>query len=222
MSDYNIDEKQVLPDLVFENAKEAERKYFKEHPDSIILPFEQELRNLGFQFEISSQINLFMPKHKKIIMPIAIKYYEQAKYDNEKNFFISLFHFKGFDEVVSLLIKNFFEPTTSDHNRWFIADCLYQISSKQYMDDYIKIISDSAYGINRQMIILLVGKLKEEKAIPVLIELLEDESVRLQALAALSYYKREEFRPYFEKFQNSKHSGWRKYAKAALKKLDKN
>lgn len=220
MSDYNIDEKQVLPDLFFENAKEEEKKYFQEHPDSLILPFEQELRNLGFQFEISSQINQFMPKHKKIILPIAIKYYEQAKYDNEKNFFISLFHFKGFDEVVPLLIKDFFEPTTSEHNRWFIADCLYQISSKQYMDDYIKIISDSAYGINRQMIILLVGKLKSEKAIPVLIELLEDESVRLQAIAALGYYKREEFRPYFEKFQNSKHSGWRKYAKAALKKLD--
>lgn len=220
MSDYNIVEKQVLPDLVFENAKEAEKKYFQEHPNSLILSFEQELRNLGFQFEISSQINQFMPKYKKIILPIAIKYYEQAKYDNEKNFFINLFHFKGFDEVVPLLIKDFFEPTTSEHNRWFIADCLYQISSKQYMDDYIKIISDSAYGINRQMIILLVGKLKSEKAIPVLIELLEDESVRLQAIAALGYYKREEFRPYFEKFQNSKHSGWRKYAKAALKKLD--
>lgn len=220
MKGYDSNRNQVLPDLVFENAKEAEKKYFQEHPDSLILPFEQELRNLGFQFEISSQINQFMPKHKKIILPIAIKYYEQAKYDNEKNFFISLFHFKGFDEVVPLLIKDFFEPTTSEHNRWFIADCLYQISSKQYMDDYIKIISDSAYGINRQMIILLVGKLKSEKAIPVLIELLEDESVRLQAIAALGYYKREEFRPYFEKFQNSKHSGWRKYAKAALKKLD--
>ena len=117
----------------------------------------------------------------------------------KKIFFISLFHFKGFDEVMPLLIKDFFEPTTSEHNRWFIADCLYQISSKQYMDDYIKIISDSAYGINRQMIILLVGNLKSEKAIPVLIELLEDESVRLQAIAALGYYKREEFCPYFEK-----------------------
>ena len=76
------------------------------------------------------------------------------------------------------------------------------------------------YGRNRQMIVLLLGKLKEECAIPTLIDLLEDEEVRLHAISALGEFKREEFRCYFERFQNSKHSGWRKYARSALKKLD--
>ena len=70
------------------------------------------------------------------------------------------------------------------------------------------------------MIILLVGKLKAEAAIPILIDLLEDEGVRLQAIVALGDFKRKDFRPYFERFQNAKHPGWRKYAKAALKKIE--
>ena len=76
------------------------------------------------------------------------------------------------------------------------------------------------YGRNRQMIVLLLGKLKEECAIPTLIDLLEDEEVRLHAISALGEFKREEFRRYFERFQNSTHPGWRKYAKAAIKKLN--
>lgn len=220
MSDYDINSNPALVKQIVENSKRASEKYFAEHADSLIPPFEQELRNLGFQFEISEQIKQFLPKHKKTILPIAIKYYKQAKYDNEKNFFISLFHFKGFEEVAPLLIKDFFAPATPALTRWLISDCLYQIGSKKYIDDYLKIISNAEYGESRQMIVLLVGKLKEEKAIPVLINLLEDEEVRLHAIIALGDFKREEFRPYFERFCNAKHSGWRKYAKVALKKLD--
>ena len=93
-------------------------------------------------------------------------------------------------------------------------------SFKKYIDDYLKIISNSSYGQDRQMIILLVGKLKVKAAIPILINLLEDEGVRLQAIAALGDFKQENLRPYFERFQNSTHPGWRKYAKSALKKLN--
>lgn len=60
-------------------------------------------------------------------------------------------------------------------------------------------------------------KLKEESAIPTLIDLLEDEEVCLHAISALGDFKREEFRCYFERFQDSTHLGWRKYAKAAKK-----
>ena len=62
--------------------------------------------------------------------------------------------------------------------------------------------------------------LTDNSAIPILIDLLEDEDVRLHAICALSDFKKEEFRCYFERFQDSKHPGWRKYAKAAIKKLD--
>ena len=49
---------------------------------------------------------------------------------------------------------------TGNTDKWAIGDCLYQIRSKKYIDDYLKIISDSSYGKDRQMVILLVGKLR--------------------------------------------------------------
>lgn len=220
MSNYDINSNPDLVKRMIENSKNASETYFVEHPDSLIPPFEQELRDLGFQFEISEQVKQFLPKHKKTILPIAVKYYQQATYDNEKDFFISLFHYKGFEEVVPMLIKDFYKSTTPNCTRWFISDCLYQIRSKKYVDDYIKIISNPAYGQDRQMVILLIGKLKVESAIPILIDLLEDEGVRLHAIIALGDFKREDLRPYFKRFENAKHPGWRKYAKAALKKLD--
>lgn len=54
-----------------------------------------------------------------------------------------------------------------------------------------------------------------DKVIPML---LEDEEVRLHAICALGDFKNPEFKPYFERFLNDKHSGWRKYAREALKK----
>lgn len=52
MSHYDINSNPALDKQIIENSKKAYEKYLVEHPDSIIPPFEQELRNLGFQFEI--------------------------------------------------------------------------------------------------------------------------------------------------------------------------
>lgn len=188
--------------------------------DSLIPQFMSELRELGYGFEVSDQIKGFMPKHKETILPMAIRYYQNAEYDNEKDYFMSFFHFKGFEEVVPMLLNDFYSDIPK-LTREFIGDTLYEIRSREYIDDYIKIISNPENGISRAMIILLVGKLKIEEAIPILTDLLDDDQVRSHAIIALGNYKREEFRQYFEKFENNKSSYIRKYAKAALKKLEK-
>ncbi len=92
MSNYDINSNPALVKQMIENSKKASEKYFAEHPDSLIPPFEQELRDLGFRFEISEQIKQFLHKHKKTILPIAIKYYRLARElekPNEQNYFMS-------------------------------------------------------------------------------------------------------------------------------------
>ena len=70
------------------------------------------------------------------------------------------------------------------------------------------------------MIVLLLGKLKDKMAIPVLVDLLQDESVCLQAINALSNFKEESsIRFYFEQFLNSPNLAWKRAAISALKKL---
>lgn len=220
MSDYDINSNPALVKQIVENSKKASEKYFAEHADSLIPPFEQELRNLGFQFEISEQIKQFLPKHKKTILPIAIKYYKQAKYDNEKNFFISLFHYRGFAEVIPMLLNDFYSDKISPLTRQFIGETLRTIRSKKYTDEYLRIIANPQYGLARVPIFSLVGDLKIEQAIPILVNLLEvDEEFAPCALQTLGVYKRLELRPYFEHFINSPDMHLRKIASDALKKL---
>ena len=218
LSKYDINSNPDLVKRMIDRYKENEEQ-LRKNPDSILLDFKQELLDLGFDFQVLNQAESFLPKHKDTILPVVIKYYKMAKLKNEKQYLLGWFHHRGLDEVVPLLLEDYFSDDP-DVDRWEIGDRLYQIRSKKHIDDYLRIISDASYWQDRQMVILLVGKLKVESAIPVLIDLLEDEGVRLQAIAALGDFKRDELRPYFERFQNSKHSGWRKYAKAALKKLD--
>jgi hypothetical protein len=205
------------------NEKLSDEQYYKDNPDSLIPLFEKELMELGFGFETSNQTFGFMPKHKKKIIPLAIKYYQlskEQKRHNEQTHFMRFFNYKGVCEVVPMLIGDFYSSETPDITRWFISDCIYTIMSDQYIDDYLNIVSTNMYGYNRQMFVLLLGKLRTEKAIPALIKLLEDEQVRLHAIKALAYFKSEDFRCHFERFQNSSNPGWRKYAKQGLEKLD--
>ena len=215
------------PDLIaklIRTEKAAEEQYYRDNPDSLIPKFEEELRTLGFEFEISNQSFKFMPKYKKVILPIAVKYYQLAKEKakpNEQQHFLRFFQFKGFDEVVPLLLQDFHNEEPQSLTCWFIANCLYQIRAKKFINEYLEIATNKAFGQNRQMIILLLGKLKDDSAIPTLIELLEDEEVRLQVICALGDFKKDDFRCHFNRFLSSDNSGWRKQAKVALEKLNK-
>ena len=74
-----------------DNEKAVEKQYFKDNTDSLIPLFEKELTDLGFEFETSNQAVSFMPKHKREILPIAIKYYQLSKdleKTNEQNYFL--------------------------------------------------------------------------------------------------------------------------------------
>lgn len=163
MSNYDINANPALVKQIIENTKKAYEEYLAEHPDSLIPSFEQELRDRGFQFEISEQIKWFLPKHKKTILPIAIRFYQQATYDNEKNFFISLFHYKGFEEVVPMLLDDFYSDKTPYLTRQFICETLRAIRSKNYIEDYIRIINNPKYGLARAPIFWLIGSLKAEQ-----------------------------------------------------------
>ena len=166
------------------------------------------------------QVDGFLPKYKKTILPIAMRYYRESDMRNEKRYFLGLLSYKGFDEAVPLLLRDFYSGNPLC-DRWVLGDSLYSIRSELYAGDYMAIIGNPAYGKDRQMIVLLVGKLRIEAAIPILIRLLEDEGVRGHAIGALGNYKKEELRQEFERFLNHKNSYIRRDALNALKKLDR-
>ena len=157
MSNYDINGNPDLAKRMIDQYK-ANEEQMRKNPDSILLNFKQELLNLGFDFQVLNQAERLLPKHKDTILPIVIKYYKMTKLRNEKQYLLGWFHHAGLEDVVPMLLEDFFS-NNSDIDKWAIGDRLYQIRSKKYIDDYLKIISNTSYGQDRQMIFLLVGKL---------------------------------------------------------------
>ncbi len=148
--------------------KENENQYLALHPDSLIPKFAKELAALGYTAETTAQLLRYMPRHKGAFLPIVKAYYQLAKQEglhDEQNFFLQFFHYRGLDEVVPLLIEDYKDVETADSTRWFISDCLYQICSPNFLTEYIDLVSNPQYGINRQMLVLLLGNLKSEYAV---------------------------------------------------------
>ncbi|HOD01858.1 MAG: hypothetical protein BWY46_01589 [Firmicutes bacterium ADurb.Bin300] len=221
MSNYDINSNPALVRRMIENEKKANSKYYEKYPDSLIPLFEQELRELGYEFEVPSQIKGFLPEREKIISPIATKYYREAKSDRDKSYFVCLITCRGDDEIIKELIEDFQKTNTENFLREMIGNQLRKAKSPKFIPDYLKIIQEPTYGAVIGHFTDLLASLKVEEAIPIFIKMLDEEKLRTHAICALGDYKREELRPYFERFENDKNSYWRKYARAALKKLEK-
>jgi len=71
------------------------------------------------------------------------------------------------------------------------------------------------------MVVLALGKMKNPRAIDVLIELLDDDEVSGHALSSLLKLKARKARPHFERFLNDPRGWVRKIAKRAVAKLEK-
>ena len=72
---------QKLPDVVVQLFIESSRELAANKPNSSIVLFGEELRSLGFEFQAYVQVKQFMPKYYKIILPLAIKYYNSTSND---------------------------------------------------------------------------------------------------------------------------------------------
>lgn len=203
--------------------KELYEEYLAANPDSVFPSFLQDVRDAGVEFEIGEQILDYMPERKNDIMPIVMDYYafvRELKRENEEIHFLKFFNYKGLDEYVPFLLDCFFHEDTSDVCRALIADCLYTIHSDEYLKEFSYIITQPLFGKHRQPIILLFGEFKATPALPALVKLLDDETVRTHTIVALSEFELEELRPHFERFKDSEHPGWRKYSREAIKRLD--
>ncbi len=104
--------------------------------------------------------------------------------------------------------------------RWAIANALTVVATKDSIDDLIDLLGRPEGGSGRQMLALALGKLKAQKAVPLLIELLEDDEVVGHAVSALGTLKAQEARPYLVKLVTHPRTWVRNEAKKAILKID--
>ncbi len=175
-----------------------------------------EAQKLGFNFGDPVELQELEPKHKHLV-PILLNYLHILGSDNYKELIYCALSVKGFYEATEVLL-NQFRNTEKISMKWRIGDALYFISDVRYEEEYINIIKDTQNRASRQMVIVLLGKLKSEKAIPELLNLLNDEEVNGHVVMALGYYNKPEFIPYIEPFLRHPKAWIRKEAKRSIEK----
>lgn len=177
-----------------------------------------EANEMGFKVENFNEL-VAMKRKIKNFVPVLLKYLFMFEKDNYKEAIIRILGVKGFYQATEILLDLYFNDVPLD--KWAIGDALYSIQDKRFEEKYIDIVRDRENGRSRQMVVLLLGKLKCEKAIPTLISLLKDNEVAGHAVIALGNFKKVELIEYIEPFLRNEKTWIRKEAEKAIGKIKK-
>lgn len=132
----------------------------------------------------------------------AIRALSDVAFKDEGGFFISLF-------------KN-----EKDHfAKWAIGNAIYNTATKKIEKDIIFLVQDEKHGDARQMLILALGKLKSQAAVPLLKEMLSRGQFPLHILGAFGKMGDVSLMADIEFYLNHPRAEVRKEAKKALVKL---
>ena len=180
----------------------------------------EEIKSKGFNIEsIDDLIN--MTKREKYLVPIILRYIKLFEDDEDKSWLVRTLGVKGFNEATETLIDEFYKASNDSSLKWTIGNTLSIILDKNHIADIIKIVKERGHGTSRQMFVIALGKMKDKKVIPVLLELLNDNDLTGHAIIALSYFNDNNLISYIEPFKNHKTDWIRKEAEKAIKKIEK-
>ncbi len=181
----------------------------------------QDIKIKGYEISIIDDLRGIMDKNTKDLIPLLLKNLNNTEDEDEKEFLVRALGIKGYTEASEVLINEFKNPSSNLFYRWAIGNSLSLILDKRYENDYIEIIQNKEYGTARQMIVITLGKIRSQRVISVLLDLLNDEDIDGHIIVALGYYKDPNLIQYIEPFLKHENRWIRKEAEKSIKKLSK-
>lgn len=183
-----------------------------------------ELEAAGFSVETMAQLRR---SGNRSAVPVLVKWLPDVEYLPLKRDLIAALGSPWARPVSARpLVEEFrrVDPTadTADTSvRWSIGDALERVADESVIDDVIEIATDASHGHHRALVVTALGNMgkQRERALPVLLRLLDDEVVAPYAVMALGKLKAPEGRAAVERFLDHPESWVRKEAKKALAKL---
>lgn len=145
-----------------------------------------------------------------------LRFVSPQVFANERLLVLRILADAGCDGISGLLLDEFARNDCED--RWEIGNMLYSTADRRFFPEYAEIARNRIYGTDRQMVVLIFGKLKITEAKPLLINLLGDDTVCGHALDSLSRIADADDIRYFVPFFNCGSSWMRKTAAKFLKK----
>ena len=111
------------------------------------------------------------------------------------------------------------EDATGLGDRWVIGNALSVVADDSVFDEIESLVRNRNFGKARQMVVVGIGRSKDPRAAPLLVELLDDEDVAAHALKALAQLKPPGVRAAVEPLVDHPQALVRREAKKTLAKL---
>ena len=188
-----------------------------------------DLRDIGYDLEtVGELVYQFGRTHTPYndAIPVLMRWLPQVSYISLRDDIIRTLSVPWAKPAATrLMIEQFYREETSFAStaglRWTVGNALEVIADDSVFEDLIKIVKNREFGRDREMVALALGKMKDPKAIDILIELLNDEDVVGHAIMAIGKLKAQKARPHIERFLNHRKTWIRNEAKKAIKRIDK-
>jgi len=211
---------ELKSDPVFMNRKrgfEEKRAEQVEQNRLIALPILEELREAGFDFESLHELQHSGVSYTMAI-PILLKWLPLITNENVKGAIVSLLGVRGAKPAAVIPLINEFLKISDSHSglKWAIGNALGSISDDRVFDTISELVQNPGHGRSRQMLVLAFGKMKNPKAVEILIGLLDDEDVSGHAVTALAKLKSDRALPHLQRFAEDPRTWVRRVAKKAV------
>ncbi len=184
-------------------------------------PLIAELVSCGY--DVPSIDLLARSKAYKDAAPILVKWLPRVTNSRVKGSIVSALSVSWVTpEAVMALMHEFRNAPESANTslKWAIGNALEVVARDENFDEIVELVQDKRHGAARQMLAMALGKMKNPKAVDVLIYLLDDDDVVGHALIGLKKLRATEARSHIVRLIKHPKAWVRKEAIQALRKID--
>lgn len=162
------------------------------------------------------------PIDYRAAIPILIKWLPLVDHKGVKWTIVRALSIKWAKPIAARpLIEEFRKAPMDVDFKWSIANALSEVADASVFDEIVELVRDKRHGRAREMLAVALAKMKDPRAVGVLIELLDDEEIAGHAVYALCLLAPPEARSAIERFVDHPKTWVRNEARRALLKIDK-
>jgi hypothetical protein len=221
--------RQVINSPQFRALQEERYLELKDHIEALRnaeAPLLAELAEAGF--DVDTVQDLYQRRYDyRAAIPILLKWLPRVEYPTAKTLIARALEDRwARPQAAKPLIREFrkiTDTTESDVSvlKDAIACALEVVADDSVFDDIVELVHDVTHHDRSGPLVASLGRMKDPRAVDVLIELLGDETLTVWALIGLRRLAPEGCRAHVEPFLASSNRAWRNEAKKLIAKLDK-
>jgi HEAT repeat protein len=210
------------PEFVARQRELAERtrRNVQEYGEAAA-PLLAELAAAGFVVQSVSELHQKRINYESVV-PILVKWLPLIANPRVKESIVRALSVPFAQEAAPLLVEEFRRVDSEPSGlKWAIGNALDVVANDAVLDEMIDLAKDKHHGKAREMLVSGLGNIKNRRVVPILIDLLADEEVFVNAIMGLAKLGAASARSSLEPFLKHPKPYVRKEAKKAIEKIDK-